>query len=120
MPLRDDDEDEALSTRAALERADHRKSEKREEVNKKKDAQKSREKLKRDLLGKQIHGSVILQKDGSVPQTFGLKTIEEKSALNYQPTANQTVDQEQLMAAEEESKKADEESKQEDNQASPG
>ena len=35
MPLRDDDEDEALSTRAALERADHRKSEKREEVNKK-------------------------------------------------------------------------------------
>ena len=122
MPWNDDDdvEDDPLSTRGALERADHRKGEKKDELRKKKEAQKSREKLKRDLLVKQVHGSVILQKDDAAPQKFGPKTVEQKAGKQYQPTAEQDVQQEQLMDAADEAKKAEDESKQEQSTASPG
>jgi hypothetical protein len=109
-----DDEDEPLSTRRALERADHRKSERKEASQKKKvEQQKSLEKLKRDMLQKQVHGSVMLHKDTSTPKTFGPKSVEEKASEQYQSKALQGTSPEELMDNEEVKKQDEQETKQE-------
>lgn len=119
MAWNDDKDDEPLSTRRSLERADHRKKERQEELNRKKMDQNKLQKLKREMLQKQMPGSVILRKDSSVPQTFGPKTVEEKAGEQYEAKAEQGITEEELIDAEEAAVRDQKESKKEKRGGSP-
>ena len=120
MIWRDDDDADSLSTRGALERADHRQQEKDEVLNKKKtEREHSNQKLKREMLQKRVYGSAMLRKDTSVPQTFGPKTVEDRAALQYKAQSEQNVTSEQLMDDADATERAKEEAKQEEQTADP-
>ena len=120
MSWRDDEDEEPLSTRRALERADHRTQEKKDALTKKKvEREHSKQKLKRDMFQKQVHGSVMLHKDTSTPQTFGPKTVEEKAEAQFKAQSEQNVTPEELMDQAEEQKREEEEAKQEEQTSNP-
>ncbi len=115
----DDDLDQPLSSRKALERSDHGKKD--QEVKRlKKEVQRSRmQKLKRDLLKKDVRGSVILRKDPDDKKTFGPKSHEDKAAQQNQATHEQSADADEMIEKEQEVQQIRDQSQQEQ-QSEPG
>lgn len=120
MSWNDDDEDEPLSSRKALERSDHGKKERDDaKASKKLSEHKSLQKLKREMFQKNVHGSVMLHKDTSTPKTFGPKSVEEKAAEQYQSGADESAKMEQMMDAAVQAEQDKQEAKQEEQTGSP-
>ncbi len=119
MPQDDDDLDAPLSSRRALERSDHGKKD-QETKRLKKEVQHSRmQKLKREMLKKDVHGSVILRKDSDDKKTFGPKSHEDKAAQQNQATHEQSAEVDDMIENEKEVEQIRQQSKQEQ-QSEPG
>ena len=115
----DDDLDEPLSSRKALERADHGKKE-RQMKQLQKEVQKTQmQKLKREMLKKDVHGSVILRKDSDAKKTFGPKSHEDQAAQQYQSNQEQSSNPDDMIAREKEVEQIRQQSK-EEQQSEPG
>jgi hypothetical protein len=119
MPRDDDDLDQPLSSRRALERSDHGKKD-QETKRLKKEVQRSQmQKLKREMLKKDVHGSVIVRKDPDDKKTFGPKTHEDQAAQQYQSANEESANPDEMIKKEEEAEQIRRQSK-EERQSEPG
>lgn len=115
----DDKDDEPLSNRSALERADHRKKEKEMKKLEKQVQQTRMQKLKRDMLKKDVHGSVIIHKDADDKKTFGPKSHEDMAAAQFESAQEGGATAEELIAGEQEVEQIRKQSE-EEQQSEPG
>lgn len=120
MVYSDDDLDESLSTRKALETSDHGKKEKEMKKLKKEVQRSQMQKLKREMLKKDVRGSVILRKDPDDKKTFGPKSHEDKAAQQYAAEHEDKANPDSMIAAEEEVESIRQQSQQEQQQDEPG